>query len=938
VDPDNDSDKRIKRFKVKARLSRSSAALPTVWKETGWSTFQVLAEQDSEPIHLRASTQEVRTRWLQAIRGAIASISEPVPRNVMPQLEGTNFRMPSGVAPPPPTKTPEGAISGDDDEEDEEDADVADRFVFQPYSLPNDNPGASGESPRGGLTQIMRMKLEHALRRVVRQSRSGYAIMVVDRPGMRALAGVARTSELVDMGIVTVESLEKTRQPIEGLDVIYFISPDYVYTEDDEPDSGGVEAELNSPRAFRSSTRHSLSRPGHLKKTAAPSQLLTSIQRLRADFPNKNERMWNLRRRDPVYKGCGVHLLFVSKPEDPKAASEMLAESASLRKQLIIRPKRDSVAMVAARSSGIAKTRSNSEALLVNSFFVPYLSSGFEIMGSHQFSFNMANTLGPLLTRSADELLPRIAKSLAEFCFSLNEFPYIRYSQSSPTASTIAHLLGDQLEELIRNDPTWFFHGQMDPSRRSTLLIMGRLEDVVPPLLHDFTLRCLVNDTMGSEVADGVLMLKGSDKSIQFPLSVQNSVWRQYRHQHIEDAVAMAQVRLRELSKYDTASIELRKDGAPADITREQILNLGEYSEEKAKVGQLQTILTTIFNRIAERNLLPMGEDEYLSGVDDGMTSSFTETEQLLATGINEQGREFSAEQVATAVEGELIRCTELVLRVRLLALVAVSNYEHLNDVATRQRLFTAAELADERIEKLLLALSSACSDNRALRDQLGDEGFSESVAQQVKEKTKSSQQIRDILGRYQSRAKSMAQATLKGELPLQSFPFVRVPPEGFQIHERIQSDGGSGKTRRVGVSVRRREGERSAAKPTKPRVGGVLRRMLQQGAENKTIEGDEAVGDATIANLLKRKGSGDLTEASGGAGAGDGTRSLGTEAHRLIVFVAGGISLMEAEQLERLNDEFSGRVDIISGGTNLVDATSLVDETLDSGVIELYT
>ena len=961
-DPDNDGDRRVKKLKVKARLSMRSTVRPTVFADSGWHTFQVLETEDGEPIHLRAQSPEEQRRWISALTEVIDNVADPVPPAFTPIVDGSNFIMPLRAI-----RGRQASLTHHEDR-------LQHAFSFTPF-LSSHDIDSSDEAPRIGLTLTVRLKLEEALRDIVARSSTGYAIMIVDRPAMRALTGVYRMSELVDLGILTVEPLERRRQPLEGIDVIYFLSPDFVMPIEDGAD--------HHHHHLRNAAHHQQSVAPQRRQGSAmgfnmlhrgPVQMLTSLERMLKDFPRPRHGHKRVTSR---YTNCTVHVLFVSKPKDPLNASIKMAMCKPLCASLL---DHGGVASDVPAGGGGSGGRGG-DADPISRFGMPYtiqfLSSGFEILGSHQFALGMESSLGPILTRSAEDMLPTVAKQLAECFFSLQEFPYVRYARSSPTASTVAHLLGDQLEELIRRDSSWRFHGQIDPGRRSTLLIMARNEDFKSPLLHDFTLRSLLHDGLSDYIEDGTLTLHGrAGEEIVFPLSVQNSIWRQYRHRHLDDAVTMVASRTKELSALDTAKLERGE----AELTSEQLLKVGDYGVEKASLAHLQRILKELFHVVASEKLLPDGGAPVA-----GVSQCITDCEQLLATGCDFKGNRVSARTACDAVVAELQRSPSLSSRARLILLAAVSNIHIMDDLALRERVFGACGV-DEEYQELAIALHLVSRDARQIEEVLGDGDFEADGAAEAAERTQAADSIRFELQRYHCRVTRMAQRLLDGTLPDEPFPYVREPPPGYDLCNRIrdtkEKEHEESKRSNVQRSARRRRVQDSNGRESKgsPRSRMIDRLNIMSGS-NRALETDAGVATAqsagqhrtalnrrrSDATLRSRKNSmtrikgptnhalilqqqqqqqqqqqayGQTNYSPPGAKeqlAPGSPQMLRQEAHRLIIFVIGGLSLVEAEQLEALGDDKEGEVDIIVGGTHVLTAEKLIDEAIDCKVTEVY-
>lgn len=99
-----------------------------------------------------------------------------------------------------------------------------------------------------------------------------------------------------------------------------------------------------------------------------------------------------------------------------------------------------------------------------------------------------------------------MAKQLASFCITWNEFPIIRYSAQNGVdrvTSRLAGLVYEELDRYARLDSA--FPGKestMTGANRAQLLIVDRTVDVLAPLLHEFTYQAMANDVL--PLLDGI--------------------------------------------------------------------------------------------------------------------------------------------------------------------------------------------------------------------------------------------------------------------------------------------------------------------------------------------------------------------------------------------------------------------------------------------------
>jgi syntaxin-binding protein 1 len=121
------------------------------------------------------------------------------------------------------------------------------------------------------------------------------------------------------------------------------------------------------------------------------------------------------------------------------------------------------------------------------------------------FSLDMRNTFQYFyLRRGASPLEIKLAEKLVTVCATLNEYPHIRYKQSSAICTSLSNIFHLKMDEFVSQNPSWWYHGgpmknQAANRDRGVLLLLDRADDALTPLLHDFNYQPMVHDLLTME-------------------------------------------------------------------------------------------------------------------------------------------------------------------------------------------------------------------------------------------------------------------------------------------------------------------------------------------------------------------------------------------------------------------------------------------------------
>lgn len=286
-----------------------------------------------------------------------------------------------------------------------------------------------------------------------------------------------------------------------------------------------------------------------------------------------------------------------------------------------------------------------------------------------------------------------LAEKLVTICATMNEYPYIRYKQSSGICSSLATVFKMKMDEFVGANPTWWYHGSgksgntSQERERSTFLLLDRASDCLTPLMHDFTYQAMVHDllevegdkiTYGAEAADDPS--KKEDKDVL--LNEKDKLWVELRGKHIAQVIEILSGRINEICKSSTSSA-FSGGSSDGNMSLSQLASalkaLPEYREVMSKLSQHMHIAHECMDEFNKHGLLDLSD-----------------IEQTLATGKDDDGRTPKFSEMISRVEGSLLRMREVKDRLRLVLLTTISQNGLTS--ADRDRLLRAAQLGRDEL------------------------------------------------------------------------------------------------------------------------------------------------------------------------------------------------------------------------------------------------
>jgi len=298
---------------------------------------------------------------------------------------------------------------------------------------------------------------------------------------------------------------------------------------------------------------------------------------------------------------------------------------------------------------------------------------------------------GFFLRSSSGPVEVPIAAKLVTMCATMNEYPYIRYRQTSGICSSVARLFKTKMDEYVASNPTWWYHGSGKSGSngerdRSSLLLLDRASDCLTPLLHDFTYQAMVHDLLTMEGDKITYKAEGAEDPSKMEdkdvlLNEKDKLWVELRGKHIAQVIEILSSRINEICKSSTSSAFAGSSGGNMSLSQlaSALKALPEYREVMSKLSQHMHISHECMDEFNRNALLDLSD-----------------IEQTLATGKDEDGRTPKLTEMIARVEGALLRMRDMTDRLRLV-LVATVSQNGLNS-ADRDRLLRAAQLGRDEL------------------------------------------------------------------------------------------------------------------------------------------------------------------------------------------------------------------------------------------------
>lgn len=337
----------------------------------------------------------------------------------------------------------------------------------------------------------------------------------------------------------------------------------------------------------------------------------------------------------------------------------------------------------------------------------------FLIREDRAFILDMNDPFAALLRDNSVEL--KVAEKLVTLCATLNEYPYIRYSQSSHICTSIASIFKRKMDKFVGSNSSWWYHGSGNcpfggsvERDRSTVLLLDRSLDCLTPLMHDFRYQAMVNDLL-SVVGDKITYKadlqdnpkKKEDKDVL--LNDKDKLWVEMRGEHIAKVIEVLSGRIQEVVNSSSTSSAARKDkGSNMSLAQlaSALKELPEYREVMSKLSQHMHLAHECMDEFGRAGLLDLSD-----------------VEQTLATGKSEDGRAIKLSETISRCESALLRIQDPKDRLRLMLIATISQGGLTS--FDKERLLRAAQLGRTELQTLesLVKLGISTINNKASSD-----------------------------------------------------------------------------------------------------------------------------------------------------------------------------------------------------------------------------
>lgn len=297
-----------------------------------------------------------------------------------------------------------------------------------------------------------------------------------------------------------------------------------------------------------------------------------------------------------------------------------------------------------------------------------------------------------------------IASKLVTLCASLNEYPYIRYNQSSGICSSLASVFKSKMDKFVAANPDWWYHGsgnsgkQSTELERSTILLLDRASDCLTPLMHDFTYQAMVQDLLTVDGDKITVEVENADNPDNYDnkdvlLNDKDKLWVELRSKHIAEVIEILSTRISETVNSGSGNA---LSGSGKDVSLTELASalkaLPEYREVMGKLSQHMHISRACMDKFSAGGLMDLSE-----------------LEQTLATGVDEDGDKIKSDDLVGMVEQSLLRMRDSDERLRLV-LISTNSQADAFTSADRDRILRAAKL--DRDQLLTLEAASRLGTN----------------------------------------------------------------------------------------------------------------------------------------------------------------------------------------------------------------------------------
>jgi len=317
----------------------------------------------------------------------------------------------------------------------------------------------------------------------------------------------------------------------------------------------------------------------------------------------------------------------------------------------------------------------------------------FLIKEERAFILDMNSPFATIYRGNSVEL--KVAEKLVTLCATLNEYPYIRYSQSSRVCGNLASIFKKKMDEFVGSNRAWWYHGSGNcpfhsvERDRSTILLLDRSSDCLTPLMHDFTYQAMVNDLL-TVTGDKITYKAESQENPKEKevkdvlLNEKDKLWVEMRGDHIAKVIEVLSGRIQEVVNSSTSNVGRKEKGPNMSLAQlaSALKELPEYREVMSKLSQHMHIAHECMDQFNKAGLLELSD-----------------LEQTLATGKDEDDRSTKISETISRCESAMLRIQDSKDRLRLMLISTLSQGDLTS--ADKDRLLRAAQLGRKELQTL---------------------------------------------------------------------------------------------------------------------------------------------------------------------------------------------------------------------------------------------
>ena len=563
-----------------------------------------------------------------------------------------------------------------------------------------------------------------------------------------------------------------------------------------------------------------------------------------------------------------------------------------------------------------------------------------------------------------------VAQRLMTALVGMNEFPYIRYAHSTRgIAEVVANSLKGELKQYRDMHPTFAPWGSAQareerkeggPTEPATVIIVDRIDDIAPAVMHDLTYSCVLTDLLDHEPNTPFHFeyTKGGmrvEKDVL--LDDADPVWRSLRYEELPAVMQATEDAFRQMK----ARADARKQLDPSDVADlRELMNVLTSDEQllEEKIAQHYRIKVQACEAYEKRNL-----------------SDVRVMEQVLVTGCNDDGSSVDR-KIIDATLKELMKDSSIMSEDKTRLLIIYLLCAKVVESKMWKELLSIAELKRTHLDALShltdlhVPLQRTASEQKAEGAPFLDpdtltrnkKSAQDIVARNKRSASSSSssssssaalsgQEEQTRLIRYVTKLEDIIVKHLQGTLPEETYPWVRQPPS-----RNNKAGGGDPEFPEI------HEASRLGANVAMHGAHGEAINKYVVSALTKDSAPTSAPGGGKKGRFQSKfkGGGGGGGGSEGGGGGGGGSSSSATPMEdlessynaamkrytepvdkprlyatggRLFVFVVGGITLTELAAVERLKtsrEVLRGGKDpkeIIVGGTSIMTARDMLEQ-----------